>query len=410
MSNKNIIDPGWEKHYELFPSGVSAIRKGDLLYIAGVSAVDPRTGVLHGPGSFELQMRRTMDTMKEILEAAGAGLDQVVATTAYFRDFGKDVQKAAEIYTEYCGAKHSANTAVEVTGLGPGGRESGVLIEVTAVADLMNPKEVVDPGWKIYDMVFPSTAPAMKAGDFLYIAGCNAMDWREGVIHGPGSFDLQMRKTLEAMEEILNEAGIGRENVVATTAYFTDFGRDVRKASEIYTEYGGPKHSANTAVEITGIGPGGRESGLIIEVSAIASLNHRKQVVDPGWQIYDMVFPSTSPAMRAGDLLFIAGCNAMDWRSGVIHGPGTLSLQVRKTLDGMKELLDEDGATWDDIVEMTAYLTNFGRDAHATADIIKEYVGLSHSALTAVEVSGIGPGGRESGLLVEISATAITSD
>jgi enamine deaminase RidA (YjgF/YER057c/UK114 family) len=99
----------------------------------------------------------------------------------------------------------------------------------------------------------------------------------------------------------------------------------------------------------------------------------------------------------------------MDWRSGVIHGPGTLSLQVRKTLDGMKELLDEAGVTWDDIVEMTVYLTNLGRDAQEAAGIITEYVGLKHSALTAVEVTGIGPGGRESGLLVEISATAISA-
>jgi 2-iminobutanoate/2-iminopropanoate deaminase len=407
MSDKTIVDPGWAKHYEMFPSAVPAIRKGDLLYIAGVSAVDPKTGVLHGPGSFELQMRQTMDTLKEILEAAGAGLEQVVATTGYFRDFGRDALKASEIYTEYCGPKHSAITTVEVTGLGPGGRESGVLVEVAAIADLANPKQVVDPGWQVYDMVFPCVSPAMKAGDFLYIAGCNSMDWREGVIQGPGSFELQMQKTLDAMDELLSEAGIGREGVVATTAYFTDFGRDALKAAEIYTAYGGPKHSANTAVEITGIGPGGRESGLMIEVSAIASLKHKKQVVDPGWQIYDLVFPCTSPAMKAGPHLFIAGCNAMDWRVGVIHGPGTLSLQVRKTLDGMKELLDEAGATWDDIVEMTVFLTDLGRDARATADIINEYVGLRHSALTAVEVTGMGPGGRESGLLVEISATAI---
>lgn len=407
MSIKNVIDPGWGKHYELFPSAVPAIRKGNMLYIAGVSAIDPRTGVLHGPGSFELQMRQTMEHLKEILAAAGAGFEQVVATTAYFRDFGRDVLKASAIYTEYCGPKHSANTAVEVTGIGPGGRESGVLIEVTAVVDMVNPKQVIDPGWKIYDLVFPSTAPAMKAGGYLYIAGCNSMDWREGVIHGPGTFELQMQKTLASIDEILKVAGIGRKDIVASTAYFTNFGRDVLKASEIYTEYGGTKHSANTGVEITGIGPGGRESGMMIEVSAIASLEHKKQVVDPGWLIYDLVFPATSPAIKSGPLLFIAGCNAMDWRSGVIHGPGTLSLQVKKTLDSMKELLDEAGANWDDVVEMTVYLTNLGRDAQEAARIITEYVGLRHSALTAIEVTGIGPGGRESGLLIEISATAI---
>lgn len=64
-----------------------------------------------------------------------------------------------------------------------------------------------------------------------------------------------------------------------------------------------------------------------------------------------------SQAIRSGDLLFCSGQVALDQSSGELVG-GSVSDQTRRAMDNLQAVLEEAGATFDDVVKVTAYLTD----------------------------------------------------
>ena len=53
------------------------IRAGDFIFVGGQGPIDPETGQLKGE-SIQEQTRLTLESMKAVLEAAGASMDDVV--------------------------------------------------------------------------------------------------------------------------------------------------------------------------------------------------------------------------------------------------------------------------------------------------------------------------------------------
>ena len=106
-----------------------AIKAGDLLFISGQIPIDPKTGkLIEGP--FETKVRRVLDNIKAIVEAAGGTLDNIVKVTVYIRDISL-FQDFNKIYSEYFRGRPPARVVVEVSNL-PLGAE----IEVEAIAYL----------------------------------------------------------------------------------------------------------------------------------------------------------------------------------------------------------------------------------------------------------------------------------
>jgi 2-iminobutanoate/2-iminopropanoate deaminase len=66
-----------------------------------------------------------------------------------------------------------------------------------------------------------------------------------------------------------------------------------------------------------------------------------------------------SPAVRAGNLLFVSGQVPKDPRTGALLG-STVTEQTRATLDNAARVLAAAGASLDDVVSVTAYLADIG--------------------------------------------------
>ena len=64
-----------------------AVRAGDLVLVAGTTAVD-EDGVVRGVGDAGAQAEYVLDKIAAALEEAGARLDQVVLTRMYVTDAG----------------------------------------------------------------------------------------------------------------------------------------------------------------------------------------------------------------------------------------------------------------------------------------------------------------------------------
>jgi len=105
----------------------AAIRVGDFVYTSGQLGLDPASGNLV-EGGVEAETRQALENLKAVLEAAGAGLKDVVKTTVFLRDMG-DFAKMNAIYGGFFIEKPPARSAVQVAALPKGGA-----VEIEAVA------------------------------------------------------------------------------------------------------------------------------------------------------------------------------------------------------------------------------------------------------------------------------------
>lgn len=106
-----------------------AIVAGDVVYTAGQIALDPATGELVD-GGVEEQTRRVVRNLAAVLEAAGAGLSDVVKTTIFVADMD-DFARVNEVYGELLTEPYPARSTVEAARLPRDAR-----VEIEAVARL----------------------------------------------------------------------------------------------------------------------------------------------------------------------------------------------------------------------------------------------------------------------------------
>ena len=104
-----------------------------------------------------------------------------------------------------------------------------------------------------------------------------------------------------------------------------------------------------------------------------------------------------SPAVRAGDLLFVSGQVPRDPRTGAVEG-GDVTAQARRTLANLRLALEAAGATVDDVVSVTVYLAD-ENDWGAFNEVYRETFSPPYPSRTVV-------GARLRGVLVEVSAVA----
>jgi 2-iminobutanoate/2-iminopropanoate deaminase len=110
-----------------------AIRIESFVYTAGQIGLNPASGELV-EGGIEEQTRQALTNLRNILEAAGSGLNYIVKTTVFLQDM-KDFPKMNAIYAEFFSGGYPARSTVAVAGL-----PKGALVEVEAVALLAPPR------------------------------------------------------------------------------------------------------------------------------------------------------------------------------------------------------------------------------------------------------------------------------
>jgi len=104
-----------------------------------------------------------------------------------------------------------------------------------------------------------------------------------------------------------------------------------------------------------------------------------------------------SPAVRAGDFIHVSGQVPKDFRSGVTIGH-TVEEQAVQVIANLRDVLHAAGATLDDVVAATIYLTN-EQDWAAVNDLWKASFTAPYPSRTTV-------GARLRGFLIEVSVVA----
>ena len=112
-------------------------------------------------------------------------------------------------------------------------------------------------------------------------------------------------------------------------------------------------------------------------------------------------FSHYTDAVRAGDLLFVSGCVALD-ADGKLVGQGDVVAQARQVFANIGLCLSAAGATFADVVKVTTFLTDISDRARINP-VRQEFFGDARPASTLVEVSAL----VVPEFLIEIEAVAV---
>ena len=118
-------------HTENAPAAIGpysqAVQAGNLLFVSGQIPVDPATGAFAGE-DIATQARQSLTNLKNILEAAGYTLADVVKTTVLLADIA-DFAAMNAVYAEFFTENKPARAAFAVKDL-----PRGALVEIEAIA------------------------------------------------------------------------------------------------------------------------------------------------------------------------------------------------------------------------------------------------------------------------------------
>ena len=128
----------------------------------------------------------------------------------------------------------------------------------------------------------------------------------------------------------------------------------------------------------------------------------KKEMINPGWERYKRL--TFAPAVRKGNMLFITGMDGgqVDPATGKSVVKGDMLEQTKIIYEKLKAILEDAGASFEDVVWTTDYITT-KKDYRATAEVRRQYFGENFPASTGIIVKGL----LNDDALIEIDAVAI---
>lgn len=125
-----------------------------------------------------------------------------------------------------------------------------------------------------------------------------------------------------------------------------------------------------------------------------------KEIINPDKLCKPHAIYSHAVRVKAGHLLFIKGITARDKDFNLI-GKGDIKAQSRQIFENMKVILEQAGATFDNIAKLTTFVRDISKfkEIH---EVRAEYFKKDYPATTMVEVSRL----ASEDVLIEIEAIA----
>ena len=111
---------------------------------------------------------------------------------------------------------------------------------------------------------------------------------------------------------------------------------------------------------------------------------------------------SSGVKVPAGQMVFVSGQVSRN-AQGELVGKGDIRAQTRQTMENVKSVLEAAGATIDDVVKVTVYVTNVAEQLAPLHEVRAEYFKSDYPASTLVEVKSL----VDKDLLIEIEAIAV---
>ncbi len=397
-----------------------AVKAGPYLFVSGLYATDFKTGIpvrsdpafpFAGPTDIELQTEYILKNLATILEEAGTDLRNVVKTEVFLAH-PRYLHGMDRVWQDFFPTDPPARTTIEV---GPDLLIPGALLEVHAIAlaDGSVKKQVIRP--EGVPAPTEPCSPAVKAGPFLFHSGLPATDFKTGIPVGKdpdfpyyrSNAEDQIEYVLSNMEKCAQVAGTSLKHAVKSQHYHVDR-NDFHEIDRVWRKYM-PVPPPRSSMQIKGfMVPEALTTANLITL--IPDAQHNKEEV-----LYDKQFHpgmrgvNFSPAIRAGEWLFLAGQVATDFKTPVFgvhpkmpyHG-SDIETQTEYVLRNLKELLEHCGSSLDHVVNAHIYLLDIN-DYRGFERVYRRMVHSNPPAMTVIPSTGI----MFDGPIIEIDFIAI---
>ncbi len=219
-----------------------------------------------------------------------------------------------------------------------------MLLAAVGMLAAQSPRQIYRVG---PDMKLPFS-PAVRAGDFIYIAGALATDASGNVIKG--DIQAQTKRLLDSMGQLVKTAGSSLAQVASVNVYLKH-ASDFQAMNDVYRRYWPKDPPARTTVQANLVRP-----DALIEISmvAIPARGERKVILPAGWAPSASAF---SYGVLSGDTLFLSGLVARNGRDNAVVA-GDIQVQTRAVLDNAGEILRAAGMEHADVVASRVFLAD----------------------------------------------------
>jgi len=248
---RRIIHPAdWLKSPLPYSYGV---KSGDTLFLAGLVSRNGRDNSVVR-GDVEAQTRTTLENARQILEAAGMTLGDVVSARVYITDTAH-FQGMNKAYREFFVTDPPARATVRADLAGP-----DYIVEITLVVvqgareAITMPAEDGSPGPKN-----PNLSSAIRVGNRLFVSG-----FLGNTDATRGDAAAQTRETLARIERTMAAAGFTPGHVVDNLVYVTDMKHHAAVGAVLRDRL--PHRHARTDVQADLVAPDG-----LVEVMVTAA-------------------------------------------------------------------------------------------------------------------------------------------
>ena len=368
--------------------GVPAVRAGNLVFVSGHIAPTPVTD----PLSFasEEQTAAVFAQISETLATAGSSPAQIAKLQTFHRSL--------DDFPPHLAARKRAfvpplppSTAVEAPLSHP---EAEVLVNAIAVTGDGAVRAIEVPG---VPQPLGPYSQAVSARPFVFLAGVLASDFKTGVApearvdpalpYFGSPIKTQTTFVLNTIKQLLEGAGSSLHSVVKAQVILTDIS-DFWGFEEVWAEFFPHEPPARTVIQGGLVNP-----GCIVEVDVIALAGDSgldREIVRS-----DAVSASPlaeSPAVKAGEWLFLGGQLATDYVTGVApearidpnfpRYESPTRRQAGHVLDRVAALLEAGGSSPESLVHLWAFVDGGVPDFVDARQVLGERFGDDAPAVT----------------------------
>lgn len=248
---------------------------------------------------------------------------------------------------------------------------------------------------------------ALRVGQTVYIGAQSPLPIGSGAV--ATDIETQTHTALHGLVDTLGSAGLGMQDLIKLHTYYVFEGegsevtRYWERMTDVRLKYLANPGPAATALRVSGAPTHSR----LITVDGIASSSLHKRRLMPA-HAWDWSIPTPfSQGWRVDDRVFVGGQISAD-RKGRALGAGDVLAQTSNTLEYIRHVLLEGGATWDDLVTLKIGYRHDGRDLVARdlldriLDLVRKTLADPGPALTCFGVDLL-----YEGLVLEIDAIAV---
>ena len=360
------------------------------VFLSGHSAscYDPSEGRVVVRGGVAEQCRTAYEKIGSLLEACGLGPASVVHVVEYVTAEAVDRDPELEgVRAEALPEAQPAVSTVIVSRLLR--RNAFVEIEVTARADAGLEASATlggEPGDRVPSAGGAAAAPAYSlsaaAGDVVYLSSMLPVDRRGELVDG--GVDAQAEQIYDNVDRVLAAAGMGPAHLVKTLDYVSVRGvADYKLTGRVRRDRLGPVYPAAAGIVTDRVA----HPGALLQVDCIASRS-LPHPVNPGWDRYEKL--TYSPAVRAGDALFLSGLAALDPTTQRAVHEGDIVAQAEFIYGNVLEVVRAAGGHPRSLVRTVEYVTGAGLARYRdTAPVRAGLLSAPYPASTGVVCAGL---------------------